>query len=71
MSVFTVWLKSIEFNINSSNEFEIIDYLNNGAFGSVKRFPEVRVSSLMFSFGFGRKRSIINKNDKTLFIGEL
>jgi hypothetical protein len=33
--------------------------------------PEVRVfKPLMFGFGFGRKRSILNKNDKTSFIDE-
>jgi exonuclease SbcC len=57
----------LSLTINSSNEFEIIDYLNNGASRSVKRFRRSGFSSLfMFGFGFGRKRSI-NKNDKNFF----
>jgi exonuclease SbcC len=55
----------LSLTINSSNEFEIIDYLNNGASRSVKRFPEVRVFKPLYVWLFGRKRSILNKNDKT------
>jgi exonuclease SbcC len=60
----------LSLTINSSNEFEIIDYLNNGASRSVKRFPEVRVFKPLYVWLFGRKRSILNKNDKNFFIDE-
>jgi hypothetical protein len=44
----------LSLTINSSNEFEIIDYLNNGASRSVKRFPRSGFSSL-FMFGLWQK----------------
>jgi exonuclease SbcC len=51
MSVFIVWLKNqLSLTINNSNEFEVIDYLNDGASRSVKRFQEVKFSSFMFGF---------------------
>jgi exonuclease SbcC len=56
----------LSLTINSSNEFEIIDYLNAGL-RSVKRFPRSGFQASMFGFGFGRKRSILNKNDKKLY----
>jgi exonuclease SbcC len=48
----------LSLTINSSNEFEIIDYLNNGASRSVKTLSGGGFSSLfMFGFGFGSVQS--------------
>jgi exonuclease SbcC len=58
----------LSLTINSSNEFEIIDYLNNGV-AECKTLSGGQgfQASLCLALAFGRKRSILNKNDKTSF----
>jgi exonuclease SbcC len=56
--------KSVITTINSSTEFEVIDYLNNNAQRSVKHFRVVKVSSLCLAHW--RKRAI--RYDKLLFL---
>jgi hypothetical protein len=50
----------------SSNEFEIIDYLNNGASGVKKRL--VRQASLCLALALAESVQSLNKNDKTFLL---
>jgi exonuclease SbcC len=59
----------LSLTINSSNEFEIIDYLNNGASRSVKTLSGGQgfQASLCLALALAESVQSLNKNDKNFF----
>jgi exonuclease SbcC len=56
-------------SINDSNEFEVIDYLNNGAHRSVKTLSGGQgfQASLCLALALAESVQSLNKNDKNFF----
>jgi exonuclease SbcC len=59
----------LSLTINSSNEFEVIDYLNNGAQRSVKTLSGGQgfQASLCLALALAESVQSLNKNDKNFF----
>jgi exonuclease SbcC len=59
----------LSLTINSSNEFEVIDYLNNGASRSVKTLSGGQgfQASLCLALALAESVQSLNKNDKNFF----
>jgi exonuclease SbcC len=59
----------LSLTINSSNEFEVIDYLNNGALRSVKTLSGGQgfQASLCLALALAESVQSLNKNDKNFF----